>query len=110
MARNLFNKDAFEVMREDAILVNTARGGLIDIGALRWTIESAEIAGAGLDVLPNEPPQPDAVIDCDSVVYTPHVAWYSESSIETLRRTVSEDVLRVVNDKPPKNPVNELDN
>lgn len=108
--RNLFNEDAFEVMREDAILVNTARGGLIDIDALRWAIESTEIAGAGLDVLPDEPPQPDAVIDCDSVVHTPHVAWYSESSIETLRRTVSEDVLRVVNDKPPKNPVNELDN
>lgn len=107
--RNLFDDDAFESMREDAILVNTARGGLIDIDALNRAVQAGDIAGAGLDVLPEEPPDPDSVIDHDSVVYTPHVAWYSESSIETLRRTVTEDVLRVVRGESPKNPVNELD-
>lgn len=107
--RNMFDDDAFESMREDAILVNTARGGLIDIEALNRAIRAGDIAGAGLDVLPEEPPDPDSVIDYDSVVYTPHVAWYSESSIETLRRTVTEDVLRVVRGESPKNPVNELD-
>lgn len=107
--RNLFDEDAFGSMRGDAILVNTARGGLIDIEALERAIETDEIAGAGLDVLPDEPPEPNAVIDDDSVVYTPHVAWYSESSIETLRRTVTEDVLRVINAESPKNPVNDLD-
>lgn len=107
--RNMFDDDAFESMREDAILVNTARGGLIDIEALNRAIRAGDIAGAGLDVLPEEPPDPDSVIDYDSIVYTPHVAWYSESSIETLRRTVTEDVLRVVRGESPKNPVNELD-
>lgn len=107
--RNLFDGDAFRAMREDAILVNTARGGLVDVDALRRAIETEAIAGAGLDVLPEEPPEPTSLLDHDSVVYTPHVAWYSEASSDTLRRTVTEDVLRVVNGESPQNPVNALD-
>ncbi|WP_331232965.1 C-terminal binding protein [Natronorarus salvus] len=106
--REMFDERAFEAMREDAILVNTARGGLVDVDALVGAIEEGEIAGAGLDVLPEEPPEPTPPFDDPRIVYTPHVAWYSEESIETLRRTVTEDVLAVLTGGEPRNPVNEL--
>lgn len=106
--RDLFDEDAFDAMRENAILINTARGGLVDIDALRWALETGEIAGAGLDVLPEEPPESIPPINHDSVVYTPHIAWYSEESVEILRRTITEDVLRVLSSETPKNPVNQL--
>jgi len=106
--RGMFDAEAFAAMREDAILVNTARGALVDVDALQAAIEAGEIAGAGLDVLPEEPPEPTPPFDHDAIVYTPHVAWYSEESAETLRRTVTEDVLGITRGEPAENPVNDL--
>ncbi|XVH33411.1 C-terminal binding protein (plasmid) [Haloferacaceae archaeon DSL9] len=103
--REMFDADAFATMREDAILINTARGGLVDVDALRTAIESDQIEGAGIDVLPEEPPESIPPIDHEAIVYTPHVAWYSEASIETLRRTVTEDVVAVLEGETPKNPI-----
>lgn len=106
--RNLIDTDALGRMREDAIVVNTARGPLIDVEALTEAIEAGEIAGAGLDVLPEEPPS-DPPLDHDAIVYTPHVAFYSEESEETMRRTVTEDVLGILRGEEPMNPVNDPD-
>jgi D-3-phosphoglycerate dehydrogenase len=107
--RGMFDDDAFATMREDAILVNTARGALVDVDALEHAIETGEIAGAGMDVLPEEPPEPTPPFEHDAIVYTPHVAWYSEESAETLRRTVTADVLGIVRGEPAVNPVNDLE-
>ena len=106
--RGMFDAEAFAAMREDAIFVNTARGGLVDLDALQRAVEDGEIAGAGLDVLPEEPPDPTPPFEHDAVVFTPHVAWYSEESAETLRRTLTEDVLGIVRGEPAVNPVNDL--
>jgi len=94
-------------MREDAILINTARGPLVDTDALFEAIEAGEVAGAGLDVLPEEPPS-EPPLDHDAVVYTPHVAFYSEESEETMRRTVAEDVLGILRGVAPTNLVNDV--
>jgi D-3-phosphoglycerate dehydrogenase len=107
--RELFDAEAFERMRDDAILINTARGGLVDVDALTAAVESGTIAGAGIDVLPEEPPDPTPPLDHPNIVYTPHVAWYSEQSSAELRRRVTEDVLDVVRGEEPANPVNDLD-
>lgn len=107
--REMFDADAFESMRSDAVLVNTARGGLVDVSALRTAIEEEQIAGAGIDVLPSEPPDPTPPFDHPNVVYTPHVAWYSEQSITEMRRTLTADVLDVVRGEPATNPVNSLE-
>jgi D-3-phosphoglycerate dehydrogenase len=106
--RNLIDAAALDRMREDAILINTARGPLVDVDALFEAVDAGDIAGAGLDVLPEEPPS-DPPLDHDAIVYTPHVAFYSEESEETMRRTVTEDVLGILRGEAPRNPVNDAD-
>ena len=106
--RGLIDADALDRMREDAILINTARGPLVDYEALAAAVEAGDIAGAGLDVLPEEPPSTPP-LDHDAIVYTPHVAFYSEESEETMRRTVTEDVLGILGGAAPMNLVNDLD-
>jgi len=106
--RGLIDADALDRMRDDAILINTARGPLVDYEALAAAIEAGDIAGAGLDVLPEEPPSTPP-LDHDAIVYTPHVAFYSEESEKTMRRTVTEDVLGILGGADPMNPVNDLD-
>lgn len=103
--RELLDGEAFERMRDDSVLVNTARGALVDCEALASAIAEGEIAGAGLDVLSEEPPEESALFSLDSVVLTPHVAWYSEESIVELRETVTRDVLSVLAGAEPRNPV-----
>jgi glycerate dehydrogenase len=74
----LFGVDEFAVMKDSAILVNTARGGLVDSGALVDALESGSIAAAAIDVLENEPPvHGDPLLDYDgpNLIVTPHVAW-----------------------------------
>jgi D-3-phosphoglycerate dehydrogenase len=104
----MVDTDAFERMREDAVLINTARGGLVDTDALQTAVESGQIAGAGIDVWTEEPPEPTPPFDHPNVVFTPHVAFYSEQSLTDLRTTVTEDVLRVVQGEEAQNPVNDI--
>ncbi|MDG5759033.1 C-terminal binding protein [Natronococcus sp. A-GB1] len=105
--RELFDAEAFAAMDDDAVLLNTARGAVVDDEALATALEDDELAAAGLDVLPAEPPEDSPLVGRDDVVCTPHVAWYSEESIVELRETVTRDVLRVLGDDRPENPVNE---
>jgi len=76
--RNLFGADEFRRMKSSAILVNTARGGLVDSAALAAALKAGEIAGAAIDVLPEEPPvNGDPLLDYagDNLILTPHIAW-----------------------------------
>lgn len=107
--KHLFDADAFETMDDEATIVNTSRGAVIDVDALYDALADGKIRGAGLDVMPEEPPEPHPLFDLDSVVLTPHVAWHSEESVVDMRRTLTEDVLRVLEGEDPKNPVNNLD-
>lgn len=86
--RGMIGPEALKKMNSSAILINTARGGLVDSPALVSALESGEIAGAGIDVLEPEPPPADhplLVCDHPGLVVTPHVAW---ASIEVQRRLV----------------------
>lgn len=78
--RNLFGPDEFRQMKASALLVNTARGGLVDSAALADALRNGTIAGAAVDVLPTEPPvDGDPLLDYtgDNLIVTPHVAWAS---------------------------------
>jgi glycerate dehydrogenase len=82
-------------MRPTALLINTARGGLVDGEALAAALRSGTIAGAGLDVLSVEPPPPDHPLlapDIPNLILTPHTAWASR---EARQRVLDEVALNI---------------
>ncbi|MFB6296143.1 MAG: NAD(P)-dependent oxidoreductase, partial [Halobacteriales archaeon] len=103
--RGMFDAEAFDVMREDAVLVNTARGPIVEEDALVDALDSGAIDAAGLDVREDEPPGESPLHGREDVVLTPHVAWYSEASRTQLGRTVADDVDRVLRGEEPLNRV-----
>lgn len=85
--RNLIGSDELSRMREDAILVNTARGGIVDEAALLHALQTGQIAGAIVDVLDGEPPRPgNPLLEAalPNLLVTPHVAWASTASRQQL--------------------------
>jgi glycerate dehydrogenase len=87
---NLINASTLQRMRDNAILINTARGGLIDSAALVAALQTRQITGAGIDVLRQEPPiEPDAILDANlpNLIVTPHIAWAAQ---ESRQRAVNE--------------------
>jgi D-3-phosphoglycerate dehydrogenase / 2-oxoglutarate reductase len=102
----MFNADTFKRMRPSALLVNTARGPLVDVEALADALEAGEIAGAALDVMPQEPPPADCrLLGRDDVILTPHTAFYSEEALLDLQTTVATDVATVLKGGTPRFPV-----
>jgi|TARA_B100000315_G_scaffold22788_2_gene19765 D-3-phosphoglycerate dehydrogenase len=103
---NMFNMDAFKKMKSSAYLINTARGPLVEINDLAAALDAGEIAGAGLDVLPEEPPSADnPLLGRDDVVLTPHTGFYSEDALLDLQTTVATDVASVLAGEAPKYPI-----
>lgn len=78
--RGLLGRSAIASMRPDALLVNTSRGGVVDVGAVLQALRGGRLGGAALDVLPQEPP-PMAPI-APNLIITPHAAYYSEAAEE----------------------------
>lgn len=76
-----------------AYLVNTARGGLVDLDAVLAALEGGQLAGVALDVLPTEPPEEHPLLGHPRALITPHVAWYSDGAEVELRRKVAENVV-----------------
>lgn len=94
-------------MKATAILVNTARGGIVDTEALTRTLRERRIGGAGIDVLEREPlPAGHPLAALDNVVLTPHAAFYSEGSLEELKRKVAQAVLDALQGRRPASVVN----
>jgi D-3-phosphoglycerate dehydrogenase len=103
--QGLFDERVFEQMSDDAILINTARGPVIDEDALLAALDSGEIARAGLDVMETEPPEKSPLLGREDVVVTPHTGWYSDASRRDLSEYVARDVARVLIDEEPRSPV-----
>jgi D-3-phosphoglycerate dehydrogenase len=109
---HLFDEVQLRRMKPTAILVNTARGPIVDDHALHRALTEGWIAGAGLDDIEEEPAKvrnwgPDnPLFSLDNVVITPHAAYYSEEAIGTVRRFAAEEVVRVLTGQPPLSPVN----
>jgi D-3-phosphoglycerate dehydrogenase len=80
--RGLFNAETFSKMKPSAILINTARGALVDEAALVAALRDGQIRAAGLDVFAKEPIAPDnPLLNLDNVILTPHIASYSEEGL-----------------------------
>jgi len=81
--RKLFGAREFAAMKDNAILINTARGGLVDSQALADALATGQIAAAAVDVLPEEPPvNGDPLLDYagDNLIVTPHIAWATDEA------------------------------
>ena len=102
-----FSTDAFARMQPTAFVINTARGPIIDEAALIVALEQGQIAGAGLDVLEQEPPELDnPLLNMENVVVTPHVASATTRMRPETRRRVGREVAMVLRGKWPMSCVN----
>jgi D-3-phosphoglycerate dehydrogenase len=92
--RGLVGTDLLARMPLGSYLVNTARGGLVDVDAVLEALQNGQLAGVGLDVLPQEPP-PEAhpLLSHPGALITPHVAWYSEQAEAELRRKAAQNIV-----------------
>ncbi|BEH01493.1 C-terminal binding protein [Brooklawnia propionicigenes] len=102
--KHLFNDETFAKMKDGAIIVNTARGGVIDTDALIRAVESGKLRGAGLDVLEIEPvPADSPLLKLNRVILSPHAAYYSEESYFQLKRRTMQNVIDVLKGRECKN-------
>ncbi|MFL1463787.1 C-terminal binding protein [Roseococcus sp. DSY-14] len=105
--RHIVNAAFLAAMRPHAILVNTARGALVDEAALAAALREGRIGGAALDVFEREPPPMDHPLRAlDTAILTDHAAWYSEDSIRDLQSMSAQEVARVLRGEAPLHRVN----
>lgn len=102
--RHLINEDTIGQMKPASVIINTARGGLIDTVALAKALQTGRIGAAGLDVFEEEPlPVDHPLMSCDNTILTSHTAWYSASSIPLLQKMAMDELVRGLTDQPLRN-------
>jgi phosphoglycerate dehydrogenase-like enzyme len=117
--REMINGATIRQMKRDAILINTARGAIVDMRALMDALRNGDIAGAGIDVLPIEPPpdggalaiayrnRADPIVG-ERLIVTPHAAWSSPESVSDARRLAVETAMLYLREGKLRNLVNGL--
>ncbi|MFQ6096549.1 MAG: C-terminal binding protein [Armatimonadota bacterium] len=105
---HMIDEPQLRLMKPTAYLINTSRGAVINTDALIRACREGWIAGAGIDVYEHEPPHPESeLFRLDNVTLSPHLGWCSEEAGLAIRRKILEDVIRCLNDQPPRFTVNE---
>lgn len=105
--KHFVSADRLAQMKSTAIVVNSARGGLIDTVALAQALRAGTIAAAGLDVFESEPLEEDHPLrKCPNALLTSHVAWYSERSVPRLQLLAAQEAVRGLRGEPLRNQVN----
>jgi len=104
---HLISSRELSLLPQGALLVNVSRGGLVDNAALIEALRSGHLDGAGLDVLETEPAIPPELLEHPGVVITPHIAFSSDASVDELRRSAAEEVVRVLSGQPPRHACNQ---
>jgi len=105
--RHLVSRAQFAVMKPSAYLINCARGGVVDEGALIEALQRKQIAGAGLDVFEKEPVDPNnPLLKMDNVSLTNHYASYSEVAWERAQTQLGEEAVRIANGMWPLSLIN----
>lgn len=89
----MINRETISKMKRNAILINAARGKLVDEEALYEALVNREIAGAGLDVFEQEPPKNTSLFKLDNVVVTPHIGGHTQEASELMAKTAIENVV-----------------
>jgi D-3-phosphoglycerate dehydrogenase / 2-oxoglutarate reductase len=108
--RGLIDARALERMRTGAVLINCARGAIVDPGALLAALDSGRLQAAAIDVVPEEPPPRDSLsarlVTHPRVVATPHLSGSTHEAQERVALELAEDVVRVLGGRPPSSAVN----
>ena len=114
--RGMVDQAFLDSLRPGSILVNTARGGIVDLDAIYAALRDDRLRAVGLDVFPEEPPKPDHPLLRDwrnreewlagRVLVTPHAAFYCRESVEEMRRKAAQEALRTLEGRTPRNCVN----
>ena len=111
----MINKKFLRHVKKKPIILNTARGPIIDLPSLENSMRENKVKAAGLDVLPVEPSDDSQqlIVDYENneewlkgrLIVTPHVAFYSPESFKEMRRKAAEEAMRVLNGENPRNPL-----
>ncbi len=102
--RNLIGARQLELMKPGALLLNGARGAVVDLDALAAALESGHLGGAALDVFPQEPMlEPHAILKCERVVFTPHAADQTPEGVELLNEGAVDNVVAFLEGRPQHN-------
>ena len=102
----MIDKNSLDLMKPSAILVNAARGGIVNESDLYQALKKKVIAGAGLDVFENEPPTNSALLDLDNVVLTPHTAAFTFEGMNNMGVGVVEQLIAYYHGDKPVHIVN----
>ena len=102
---NLLSRERIALLKPGAIVVNTARGQVLDEAALAEALASGRIAAAGLDVFRDEPRIPEALLRLENVVLTPHIGSGTRETRAAMARLVAEEVERYARGEAPRNRV-----
>jgi D-3-phosphoglycerate dehydrogenase len=100
--RHLVNAAVLDALGADGYLVNIARGSVVDTAALTQALLAGAIAGAGLDVIENEPEIPAALLDCERVIFTPHIAGRSPAAIAAQGELLLANIALALEGRPPR--------
>ena len=104
---HLLDEAQFRLMKPTAVLVNTARGGIVNLSALDRALKAGRPMLAGIDVYEQEPPSADlAILSNPRAICTPHLAWLSEEAGWNIREKIVEDVRRFLRREGPRYPIN----
>ncbi|WP_375573091.1 C-terminal binding protein [Ahrensia marina] len=107
--RHLMNAQRLSEMRRGAFLINVSRGGIVDEQALLNALRDGHLAGAALDAFETEPlPGSSPLHGADNLILTPHIAFLSEESLESLQTQAVDEVIRVMAGAHPLNAVNKV--
>lgn len=101
--KNLIDEKELAIMKDDVIIINVSRGGLVNELAMANALRNRTVGGAGFDVLTTEPPKPDNPLlasDLGNFILTPHTAWMSEEALENLVGILQNNINQFVKGTP----------
>jgi len=102
-SKGMINSETLKLMSPDSFLINVSRGGLVDYNALKTALKEKSIAGAGIDVFWDEPPDPDDEIFQYNLMATPHIGGATDVSMQGIAMSVAENIRRVSDGEIPFN-------
>lgn len=107
--KGMIGRRELALMKPSSILINTARGGLVDESALAEALKAGQLAGAGLDVYEKEPLRDSPLVGLEQVILTPHIGAYTQESLEKMADMAVDNLLRALNEEMPADTVNAVE-